>query len=221
MTTKNRKQAEFGFTNWGGRRRGSGRKRAGERSRVTHARRSKLSAHTPVHVTLRLATGLPNLRTRANHRVVLDALAAGSRSGLRVVHYAALSNHLHLVCEARDQCTLARGLQGLCVRLARRLNRVWRRVGRVFGDRYHAHALHTPREVRNAIAYVLGNAAKHGVSIPGGVDPCSSGRWFDGWRVALVGALARVAPLPAPRTWLLRVGWRRGGLIDLQACARR
>jgi hypothetical protein len=37
-----------------------------------------------------------------------------------------------------------------------------RMEGRVFVDRYHAHALLTPREVRAALVYVLQNWAKHG-----------------------------------------------------------
>ena len=74
------------------------------------------------------------------------------------------------------------------VRLAKAINRTERLRGRVFGDRYHVHALKHPKEVRHAVAYVLLNAKKHGKKlrgyslIPKGVvDPCSSGAWFDGW----------------------------------------
>jgi hypothetical protein len=43
-------------------------------------------------------------------------------------------------------------MQGLAVRIARGLNRFWKRKGRVFADRFHSRPLHTPRETRNAIA---------------------------------------------------------------------
>jgi hypothetical protein len=68
---------------------------------------------------------------------------------------------------------------------------------------------------RNALAYVLRNAIHHRILFAG-VDPCSSGSWFDGWRepVARTNALA-ASPLPAPRMRLLERGWRRLGLIDL------
>ena len=68
--------------------------------------------------------------------------------------------------------------------------------------------------MRHAIAYVLCNARKHGVArgTPGWLDPCSSARAFDGWR-RLDQPPAR-APVVEPRSWLLRVGWRRLGLID-------
>jgi hypothetical protein len=154
-------------------------------------------------------------------------VAGADRFGMRLVEFAVLSNHLHLVCEADDERALARGIKGLCVRIARALNRLWNRVGSVFSDRYHAHVLRTPREVRNALNYVLHNAALHGSRL-GGPDPCSSGAWFDGWRhglglkpAAAVELLPRTpthaassSPLPRALTWLLRVGWRRHGALD-------
>ncbi len=45
------------------------------------------------------------------------------------------------------------------------------------------------------------------------IDPASSGRWFSGWARALPPPPDEPA-VAAPRTWLLRVGWRRHGLID-------
>jgi hypothetical protein len=37
--------------------------------------------------------------------------------------------------------------------------------------------------VRNALVYVLANSRKHAQrTLRAGVDPCSSGAWFDGWR---------------------------------------
>jgi len=182
---------------------------------VAHSKRSALKPSHPTHITLRIAAGLKNLRNRGEYETVREALVAGAdRLGMRLVEFAVLSNHVHLVCEADDERALARGIQGLCVRIARALNRLWRRVGSVFSDRYHAHVLKTPREVRNALNYVLHNAALHGSRL-GGPDPCSSGAWFDGWRHALeLTRVASASPLPRARTWLLRVGWRRRGSID-------
>jgi hypothetical protein len=59
---------------------------------------------------------------------------------------------------------------------------------------------------------VLANAAKHLRAIAG-LDPCSSAPWFDGYREA-TGRQTRAALTLPPRTWLLRVGWRRHGLIS-------
>jgi hypothetical protein len=101
------------------------------------------------------------------------------------------------------------------------VNRVTGRRGRVLNDRYHLQVLRTPREVRNAIAYVLLNARKHAMQIRGAVfrshtvDPASSGRWFDGWREAI--ARPRDPPVVAqPRSWLLARGWRRWTLVSIE-----
>jgi REP element-mobilizing transposase RayT len=214
MCMKKRTQGEFGFVNWGGKRRGAGRKPKGERAGVSHGRRPKLSRHHPVLVTLRVAPGLRSLRAKAEHEVVLGSLSAGSAGeGFRVIEYTVQSNHLHLVVEATSHPALARGMLGLTVRLARGLNRLWQRRGKVFPDRYHARALTTPREVRNALVYTLLNGRKHDAWRAKRPDPYSSGPGFDGWREREKGAESSARLLPCARTWLLAIGWRRHGLI--------
>jgi REP element-mobilizing transposase RayT len=182
-----------------------------------------------VHVTLRVRRGVPNLRgyrlaagILAGLRVAATSTAAkrvARRESFRVIHYSVQPNHLHLIVEATDRTALARGMQGLASGLARRVNRKLGRRGSLFADRYHAHTLAQPREVRNAIVYVLKNYEKHADPIPDrrtvprqGLDPCSSAHWFDGW-AELPHPQPKPPPVCAPRTWLLRVGWQRGGPI--------
>ena len=155
----------------------------------------------------------------------------------QVVHHSIQSNHLHLIVEAADRATLTSGMRGLLVRLARALNRLWSRCGSVFADRFHERELRNPRQVRNALVYVLQNLRKHGIALAG-PDPLSSGPQFDGWRPQggpageasdsrgfmsgggagrgspLAPGREERAPLPSPKTWLLRSGWQRHGLID-------
>ena len=213
-------QGELFARTWGGARRGAGRKRRAPRELVAHRERDTFRAGCPVHVTLRVADGLPSLRKRATYLVLLSALGGGcERFGMRLVHWSVLGNHMHLIVEACDRHALARGMQGLGVRLARALNRCWDRTGRVLADRYHAHVLRSPREVRNALAYVLENARKHRIEMAG-ADPCSSAPWFDGWlggdRVDCAD-IERPTWLRAARSWLLAHGWRRLGLLELGA----
>ena len=91
----------------------------------------------------------------------------------------------------------------------------------MLAERYHLRVLRTPREVRNALAYVLLNGRRHAYATGrkplgrGKVDPASSGRWFDGWRDRRSGRAPDPAAVAAPRTWLLGVGWRRHGLLSL------
>jgi hypothetical protein len=203
----------------GGKRRGAGRKPKGERALVSHATREALAARHPVLVTTRLRAGLPSLRRAEALEVVMAAFAGSvdgaDRHGMRLVHFTIQTNHVHLIVEARDARSLSRGMQGLLVRMARGLNRHWGRRGSVFADRYHARSLRSPREVRNALAYVLNNSKRHGCHLAS-VDPYSSGGLFDGWKRGspVASSSGRAPPALPAKTWLLAHGWRRHGLID-------
>lgn len=215
---------------WGGRREGAGRK-PGKRPRLRHRSRRAFATVLPAHVTLRLLPGLVSLRTVAVVHEVARTFAAGcERSDFRLVHYSLQGNHAHLLVEARDRAALGRGMMALGSRLARAVNRVMGRSGQVLADRYHVRMLPTPREVRSALRYVLLNARRHAAAtarkavraVESRLDPASSARWFDGWKRS--GATAVELDVAAPpgdrppvaraRTWLLRVGWRRHGLLD-------
>jgi putative transposase len=206
-------QQKLPLRTWGGRRSGAGREPSGLLARVSHARRAVHEACHPVHVTLRAIPGLPSLRTRDLFPHLCRCIAAMARAEFRVVQFSVQSNHVHLLVEASDGRSLRRGVQGLTIRLARAINRRLGRAGRVWSDRYHSRELRTPREVRNGLVYVLLNGRKHGVCGPG-IDPLSSGPWFSGWRE---GALPPPGPSPIaqPRTWLLRIGWRRSASISI------
>ena len=112
-------------------------------------------------------------------------------------------------------------MRGLAIRIALAVNRALARSGRVWGDRYHARPLATPREVRHGLVYVLMNFRKHLPAAQSGLDPCSSAPWFDGFRGRGHDGKARATlarerpPTAAPRTWLGSVGWRRHGLIGV------
>ena len=209
---------------WGGRRRGAGRKR-GPTSGLPHGSRTEFR-RLPAHVTLRVLAGVGSLRSVPIVRAIERAFAAGcARPGFRLVHYSLQGNHAHLIVEADDRAALARGMTAIGTRLALAVNRTAKRRGRVLADRYHVRLLPTPREVRNALRYVLLNARKHAAGTAGKaaravsslLDPASSARWFDGWRPD---ARIEKEPCTGPpavaraRTWLLAVGWRRHGLLD-------
>ena len=204
-------QLELHPRTWGGKRDGAGRKPSGRQVGVPHRARPPHDARHPVHVTLRACHGLPPLRTEQLFPAVRGGLARASRGGLRVLQFSVQRDHVHLLVEAVDVRVLSRGIQGLAIRIARAVNRVLRRRGRVWIDRFHARALRTPREVRNALVYVLQNWKKHARGACG-LDWRSSAIWFCGWRTSI--PLPRgTSPVVAPRTWLAAVGWRRLGLL--------
>jgi REP element-mobilizing transposase RayT len=212
---KKPRQGSFEFPNgWGGVRKGAGRKPVGKVAGVSHRTRAALAARFPVHVTMKVREGLPSLRRSREFAVLRGSIAAGcERGGFRLVHFSVQSNHLHLLVEGGCRSTLSRGIQGLAVRMARALNRLWRRWGSVFADRYHDHVLRSPSEVWNALRYVLCNARKHGGRSSRQLhDPCSSAAWFDGWRERQAEP-AESSITARARTWLLSKGWRRRGLL--------
>jgi putative transposase len=190
-------------------------------ARVPHIARAELVSRFPVHITLRLRDDVPSLRSRKSMRVLLQALYVGcERLGVRITQYSIQFNHIHLICEAEDAQALTRGIMGLEIRMAHALNRAHGRKGPVWADRYHARILRTPKQVRNCLVYVLGNWRHHGGDrYPRmSLDPCSSALWFDGFREkGKLYPLARGTdtPIATPTTWLLRVGWRKHGLISV------
>ncbi|MCX5742601.1 MAG: transposase [Proteobacteria bacterium] len=228
-------QLAIAFRTHGGKRAGAGRPPQGPRSSEPHKIRARFQSTAPVHVVMRVVPGVGRLRTRAAYRAIRTASAVALLAELRrdehapdstarddafrIVHLSIQATHLHAIVEASDQYALARGLQAFQSSAARRLNRALGRHGQVFADRYFATRLTSPRQVRNTLAYVLNNWRHHAEDRGAAtrtwvVDPFSTALHFDGWQRATLFAYPRRAtyqPLSVwlPRTWLLRVGWRR------------
>ena len=206
---KNRLEASdtpaFPFMNHGGKRKGAGRKAKrhadGSRVECSHQRRPHFTNSRPLHVTIEVSEGVPNLRAASMAQVVCDAIGrANRREDFRVVHFCLLGTHVHVICEADGPEELASGMKSLNGTIAKAVNRRLARKGRVIACRFHLHVLRTKREVRNAVQYVLRNAERHGLhdAWPGQVggtgtrsglasnglprpDPLSTAAWFPYW----------------------------------------
>jgi REP element-mobilizing transposase RayT len=220
----------------GGARANAGRKPVGDRAGAPHRTRPRLDPRHPQHVTLRVTDAIGWLRRFDTFAALRRALrVVAKRHDFRIVHISVQNNHLHLICEASSKKSLARGLQSFQISAAKQLNaaiskrRRTERRGRVFTDRYHAEDLGTPRQVRNAVAYVINNWRRHGVDHnalfalhDGQLDPYASGLSFAGWREPLpVEPIAappgwEPAPVSEPWTWLLRVGWTKAPPISMR-----
>ena len=214
----------------GGKRTGAGRPRGPGRKRNWVRRRAKVSRHTPVHITLRVTKAVGGLRRRRAYHAIRKAIRTSwVREDFRVVHVSIQREHIHLICEAENEQALGRGMQGLEISAARHLNAAVAvergepapRRGTVFPERYHVEPLKTPRQVRNAIAYVLNNWRHHGEDkhsfVGAQVDPYASGVLFDGWKRAYPFIPPEsYVPLGTvrPQTYLLATGWRRYPPID-------
>src|SRR5258708_26931564 len=157
------RQLELRPRTWGGRREGPGGKLLPEgRRRVSHLARERFEKATPVHVTLRVASYVWNLRSARSFRRIVRAFAAHrGRHLLRLIEFSVQGNHLHLVVEADSSLALSRGIQGLAIRIARALNAMMHRSRRVFADHYHSRLLRTPPALGRVTASVFGNTSHH------------------------------------------------------------
>jgi hypothetical protein len=220
----------------GGKRTGAGRKACGLRPSQPHKKRALVRPTQPVHVTLRLADDLAELRNADGYHAVRNAMvsvfvkgAAADSPPFRIVHASIQHGHLHLLAEADDQYALARGVQGFEIAAAKELNKLAskrlgrRRKGQVFPDRYHAEVITTPTQANRALNYVLNNWRKHRedrapLTRTWTIDPFSSASNFPGWAELaespwMWGTRDTYDRLPTwrARTWLLSKGWMRGG----------
>jgi REP element-mobilizing transposase RayT len=226
-TRKVPEQTEMVFRTHGGKRRGAGRLPKGRRPGVAHAPRPEHHWRHPVHVTIRVVADVSSLRRRDMYMQLREStIVTARREDFRIVHMSIQSDHIHLIVEAAHKCALSKGMHGFSISAAKRVNATIsertgiRRRGRVVADRYHARPLTTPRQVRNALAYALGNWRHHGedrapFARTWMVDPFSSGAVFTDWKeLAHEPVLWPLRPtyypllVWRPRTWLLARGWR-------------
>src|SRR5215471_3248932 len=225
------RQLALRFPNgWGGRRDGAGRK-PGIRPKTPHRARPEHARANPVHVTMRSA--FRPLRSQFVFPTVRLAIAAANRrdgKAFRIVHFSVQMDHLHLLVEADDKNALSSGMRGLAIRVARAVNKLVSRHGRVWADRWHGRPLRSPRATRHALSYVLANFRKHHPRSSKLVDAFSSAPYFAGFReyegrmpIRREPGLVPCALAPPdgvamaePTTWLLRAGWQKaGGLLSV------
>jgi putative transposase len=217
----------------GGKRKGAGRKPLHGRAGSSHKKRDKVKGEDVLHVVLRAVRDVGNLRRREVYKAVRAAtMTSARREKFRITQVSIQHNHIHMLVEAENAEELASGMQGFQISAARHINTALRiggrrRRGSVFAGRYHVVVIRSPRQARHVLAYVLGNWRKHGEDRRGLpstwlVDPFSSAISFAGWK-ELEGrapwkARAHYEPLvvKAPRSWLLRIGWKRHGAISVR-----
>jgi REP element-mobilizing transposase RayT len=169
----------------------------------SHLARPQFAGRYPQHVTIRMLPSVWNMRSQRCFSVLQRAMWKGSAKsfGFRLVHFAVMGNHIHMLVEANGKQALSRGMQGMNIRIAKALNRVMGRHGPVLSDHYNAKILLTPSQTLRARAYLLRNATKHYGWC--GPDPFAS-----------------TVPLRPPRTYFLLILERRPATLDSYLRAR-
>lgn len=216
---KKHRQLEFeGVKGWGGKRKGAGRKnRTGT---LAHTKRDRVDFKKPIHLTLKLKNDLPDLQRTFFMDRFKDCTRRAKDFGLHVLHFSIQRDHIHMTVESKNNEALSRGMKSIGCRFGKAVRKIAGGVGSVFKGRFHIHVLKSPREMKNALAYVLLNQSKHERLIPY-IDKFSTARFFRDWKGLLgrkIGPILedyetkqRELPdyLSPPRSWLAREGWRR------------
>jgi putative transposase len=129
---------------------------------VRHVRREVLKPTFPVHVIWRMQPHVWSLRAqRSISRLRRAFWMSAHAQGYRLVHYAVMGNHVHLLIEAADEKRLTKGMQSLGIRIAKALNRMMGTEGPVMWDRYFAKIQRTPTETARTLNYLRENAHHH------------------------------------------------------------
>ncbi|HWU43215.1 MAG TPA: transposase, partial [Bdellovibrio sp.] len=128
---KKPKQIEFKKINgWGGKRKGAGRKN--RTKTVNHMARERVDFKKPLMITMKLKDGLRGLRNRKMLEKFQECGRETKKYGLRVIHFSLLTNHIHVVIEAKDNQSLSKGMKSLGGRMGRAIRSMIGGKGPVF-----------------------------------------------------------------------------------------
>src|SRR5688572_11017593 len=107
------------------------------RTTVERSARPAVAPGQTLRVTLKLREGGPDLTKARAQAALKEAFELGrNQFGFRLRRWQVKDNVIQILCTAEDRRALSRGLQGLSIRIARNVNRVTRRTGKLFADRY-------------------------------------------------------------------------------------
>ncbi|MBT3235287.1 MAG: hypothetical protein HN353_04995 [Bdellovibrionales bacterium] len=190
--------------------------------KIAHIERPKMDRNTPVHINIKVHKNIPNLRQKTFYRFFRQAVIKARIQGVRVIHFAIVKNHLHLLVEAQDNQSLSRGVRSLLISYAMRINRHLGRKGGIFTDRFNMEVIKFPKRMRYLLAYIFKNSAKH-QKIAFTVDGYSSMPIFKEdkrlfgrkiatkWSRSVGTRLQKTLQefLSPPKSWLAQSGWKQ------------
>lgn len=220
-------------SSWGGKREGAGRPKTSPL--VAHAPRPRVEKRRcPVHIVLKLRSGLAALRDPELFEVFEKGALRARRFGLRITEFTVRDQAIHLICEFKKSEELEKAFKSLNTALAIAIKKRYKKDhgqvhrGPVFLGRYHMQLLTHPDEMKTALREVLLLPYERDTeSNAGGRDLYSSGIIFEKWD-ALLGserahypvlrekhwgpeheyAKAQVLRITAtPQFWLSQAGW--------------
>lgn len=144
-------------------RKGAGRPAIQDRG-IRHICRDVIKKTVNMHITIKLEKKKAGLKNKVTLQLLHKAIKKARMSGLRILHYTLEFDHIHLMTEADCNASLSKGMQSFGITFSKGINKIKSQNGRVYKHRYHLRLLKSRQEVRNVIAYILGNGARHGTS---------------------------------------------------------
>lgn len=139
---------------------GAGRPAIHDRG-IRHIARDEIKRLTVLHLTVKIEKAKAGLKNKTTLQLLRRAILKARKMGLSIVHYTLEFDHVHMLVETNNNETLARGMQSFGITLSKGINKIKATSGQVFKTRYHFRKLKTPSEIKNALAYILGNGIKH------------------------------------------------------------
>jgi putative transposase len=139
--------------------------RRSKHGRILHLRRPVVTQR-PMHLTLRVHDGLPSLRRDEVLARFRELMAAAQQRGLRLVAWALMPNHIHILAVPTSAAALRDAMRYAVGQLARFLNRLWGRRGKVFVERFWSACCRSVRQGWAALNYVLRNPTTAGLRRP-------------------------------------------------------
>lgn len=146
-------------------------KRSKRTGRLLHGRRPVTTAR-PMHLTIRVHRDVGNLRDQAVLNELRVLLAEARRRGVKTVSAVLMPDHIHWLVVPESAEALRDATRYVFGKLAKLVNALLGRRGKVFVERYYSNCCRSVRQAFHALNYILKNAVAGGVRRPGlGPDP--------------------------------------------------
>ena len=116
-----------------------------------------VSSRRPMHVTSRVLPDVPSMRCPEALAIVRQLVRQTRERGVRVVAYAVLGTHIHLLVRARSRAAMGDAMRYFFSLLARRLNALFARRGPVWEERFASRVARNAKQLWHTLNYVLRN----------------------------------------------------------------
>ena len=128
---------------------------------IRHIQRKRFERESSFHITIKVREEKSDLQNKQVLKALHRSIMKARNKSLKVIHYTLEYNHIHMLVEAHTQEQLSNCMQSFGVTLAKMINKLKSKKGRVYKHRYHLRKLSTVMELKNVLKYIFNNGIKH------------------------------------------------------------